>query len=130
SIPAGYVATSLSGNPTNLLWNGHTGDASVGVHVGSPFLQWAKNGSNVGGPVGLPSLEGQIQATVDDFHMTSFGVDLHIVCTLKPEAWLAWQAAVHKPLQVAYDKQKEAYDAALAVFQEAQAGKKKLMQDF
>ncbi|TMJ04918.1 MAG: hypothetical protein E6G97_05320 [Alphaproteobacteria bacterium] len=130
SIPAGYVATTLSGNPTNLLWNGHTGDASVGVHIGSPFLQWAKNGSIVAGPVGLPPLEGQIQATVDDFHMTSFGVDLHIVCTLKPEAWLAWQAGVHKQLQDAYDKQKETYDAALAAFEAAQAEKKQKMQDF
>ncbi|PYS60774.1 MAG: hypothetical protein DMF74_17860 [Acidobacteria bacterium] len=128
SVPVGYAATSMSGN-INPLWNGHTNDPSVSIHLGTPFLVWRKNGSNTPGPVVLPNSEGQLQAVVDAWNMTSFSAQLIVQCKVKPAVFEAWQAAVHQLLIAAYQKQKEAYDQAKADFDAAQAEKKKEMQD-
>ncbi len=128
SVPAGYAATSMSGSP-GATWNGHTNVASVVIHLGAPYLQWQKSGSNIPGPVSLPSLEGQQQAIADAYNVTSYGATLIVECTLKPSALQAWRSAVHQLLMAAYQKQKDAYDAAKADFDAAQAEKKKELQD-
>jgi hypothetical protein len=61
--------------------------------------------------------------------MTSYKADVSILCVLKPATLQAWQAAVHKLLVEAYQKQKDAYDIAKAAYDAAQAEKKQAMQD-
>jgi hypothetical protein len=135
SVPVGYTATNMSGVPGNLGWNGNTwNNASppnpiVSVRIGQDWLQWTVGHNDIPTHT-LPPLEGQLRAVVEAYNVTNFSLQLIIDCTVKAETMQAWQSAVHKPLVEAYQKQKEAYDTALAAFLAAQAEKKTAMQDY
>jgi hypothetical protein len=129
TVPAGYMATAMSGG-IGRKWNDNTSVASVVFRVGSAYLQWQINGNDIPGPVQLPNLEGQQTASVDAYNLTTFAANVNIECTLKPEALLSWQLQVHKLLVDAYQKRKDAYDAAKADWEKTQADNKQAMQDF
>lgn len=130
SVPTGYAATSMSGS-AGYNWNGRTSAASIVIHLGTNYLQWQLNGTQISGPVAIvPSLEGQLQAVSDTYNVTNYSAHLIVQCTVKADVLQAWQSAVHKLLVAAYQNQLDAYNTALAAFDAAQADKKTAMQDY
>jgi hypothetical protein len=130
TVPTDYEATSMLGTMKGRDWNQQTSVASVVVHIGGPYLQWAINGPDIPGPVALANLTGQLQVRVDAYNLTWFDAELTVQCSIKPAVYQAWQSVVHRALVEGYQKQKDAYDAALVAFQAAQAEKKKALEDF
>jgi hypothetical protein len=130
SVPAGYATTSMSGSP-GAAPNGHDpGTASLKILIGQYSLNWYLYGAGADvSSAPLPGLEGQLLVDFNAFNLTYYNPTLTVVCTVKANVLHAWQSAVHHLLVDAYQKQKEAYDAALAAFQAAQAEKKKEMLD-
>ena len=128
SVPPGYTATSMSGSAGEN-WNGRTNTAYIKINLGTNFLKWQLNDPDIASANIVPSLEGQLQVIADTYNVTNYSAHLVVQCDVKADVLHAWRGAVHKLLVDAYQKQQEAYDAALAAFQAAQAEKQKAMQD-
>ena len=65
----------------------------------------------------LPNLEGNQVINITNWNVTSFAVDLEIVCNIKSEELFVWQIEVYNRLMAQYEQELKAYEEAKAAYE-------------